>query len=299
MTPATDQFVVSADGTSIALSTTGTGQPVVIVAGPFDTRTFGRVPALAAALQDRFQVTVYDRRGRGASGDTRPYSVEREVEDLAAVLQAVSGGAASGDGPSDGGTGDGGASDGGANGSGTSTHAVASVIGLSSGGALALLGLIGGLPIDRAVVYETPYRTDAATMAQDDAALATLDALVAAGRPRAVLRHYFLRMLREPRALASGMRFRGPSRRGLLAGAPTLPHDVRVMQAFSGAADALGAIDRPVLVVSGGASPDWVKLSVLATVQAVPGSEHTVLNGQDRTVDGRVLGPVAAAFLQR
>src|SRR5262245_11947476 len=106
------QTVISKDGTPIASERAGTGQPVVFAAGAFNDHT--TCAGLADALADTYTVVTYDRRGRGASGDTRPYAIEREIEDLAALLEAVGGSAA--------------------------------VFGYSSGGMLALQAAVDGLP---------------------------------------------------------------------------------------------------------------------------------------------------------
>ena len=114
-----EKNTVSRDGTRIAYERTGRGPAVVLVSGAMST---GATTApLAAALSDRFDVTVYDRRGRGGSGDTAPYAVEREIEDLAALIEAVGG--------------------------------EASLYGMSSGGALALRAAASGLPVPRVAVY--------------------------------------------------------------------------------------------------------------------------------------------------
>ncbi|HEY8482892.1 MAG TPA: hypothetical protein VIL71_24005 [Spirillospora sp.] len=74
--------VTSADGTRIAFDRLGHGPALVVIGGMFCARPATR--ELAALLADRFTVVNYDRRGRGASGDTPPYAVEREIEDLTA-----------------------------------------------------------------------------------------------------------------------------------------------------------------------------------------------------------------------
>src|SRR5436190_17263598 len=85
--------VHSSDGTNIAYEKSGEGPAVVLVDGALCSRRFGPAEKLAAALSDRFTVYTYDRRGRGESGDTKPYAVEREVEDLKAVIDAAGGSA--------------------------------------------------------------------------------------------------------------------------------------------------------------------------------------------------------------
>ncbi|MEV6282286.1 alpha/beta hydrolase [Kribbella sp. NPDC051770] len=84
--------VASADGTQIAYERSGRGTPLVLIGGALCDRSITR--PLARALEDDFTVVSYDRRGRGDSGDTTPYAVAREVEDLAAVITALGGSAA-------------------------------------------------------------------------------------------------------------------------------------------------------------------------------------------------------------
>ena len=119
-------FAVSNDGTRIAFDRLGEGPPVVLSSGIFCTRT--TTQALAEELAQRFSVINYDRRGRGESTDTAPYAVEREIEDLGALI-AEAGGAAS-------------------------------VYGHSSGAGLALNGAAAGLPIERLILHEPPYGPD-------------------------------------------------------------------------------------------------------------------------------------------
>ncbi len=86
--------VTSADGTTIAYETTGTGPALILVDGAMCHRDSGPGRALAAALADTYTVHLYDRRGRGDSGNTLPWSPDREIDDLAAVLTAAGGRAA-------------------------------------------------------------------------------------------------------------------------------------------------------------------------------------------------------------
>src|SRR5665213_2309129 len=115
-------IVNSKDGTAIAYEKMGQGQPVILVDGALSSRKFGPSPTLAPILAKHFTVFTYDRRSRGESGDTLPYAVEREIEDLGALLQKA----------------------------GES----AGVFGVSSGAALALLAAAKGLPIPKLALYE-------------------------------------------------------------------------------------------------------------------------------------------------
>lgn len=84
------RFVISADGTAIAYDVTGTGPAVVVVEGALCQRTMGTAQALIPLLSEHRAVFAYDRSGRGESGPgSSPSAVQREVEDLVAVLEAA------------------------------------------------------------------------------------------------------------------------------------------------------------------------------------------------------------------
>ena len=117
--------VISNDGTTIAYERTGTGPALILVDGAMCYRAAGPMRPLAALLQDTFTVHTYDRRGRGDSGDTAPYAVEREVEDLAALIAAAGG--------------------------------TAGVCTMSSGGALGLATAAAGAGVTRLALYEPPF----------------------------------------------------------------------------------------------------------------------------------------------
>ena len=140
--------MISADGTAIAYDRAGAGPAVILVGGGATDRSENA--PLAAALAARFTVFNYDRRGRGASGDTLPYAVQREFEDIAALVSEAGG----------------------------SGH----LFGASSGGALALEAAAAGVAIDRLAVYEVPYQTGDDWPAQCRGYVVELTALLAAGR---------------------------------------------------------------------------------------------------------------------
>ena len=85
--------LTSSDGTTIAYEKSGTGPAVVLVDGAMCYRASGPARPLAQRLAEDYTVYIYDRRGRGESGDTAPYSIEREVDDLAAVVKEAGGSA--------------------------------------------------------------------------------------------------------------------------------------------------------------------------------------------------------------
>src|SRR5436190_1048679 len=138
----------SRDGTPIAYERVGTGPPLILVVGAFNARPTGT--PLAARLADRLTVVNYERRGRGMSGDTAPYAVAREIEDLEALLGTAGGAAA--------------------------------VFGYSSGAILALLAAARGLPITRLVLYDPPFLGDEQSTRRFTALAEQLETLIASGR---------------------------------------------------------------------------------------------------------------------
>jgi pimeloyl-ACP methyl ester carboxylesterase len=143
------KLVRSADGTKIAFETTGEGAPLILVGGAFcDRHAKASGTPFAALLAPHARVISYDRRGRGGSTDTRPYAIEREIEDLSALLGEVG---------------------------------AASLYGISSGGVLAIEAALRGLPISGVVAYEPPLIVDAAQRPPESVAV-ELEALSAAGR---------------------------------------------------------------------------------------------------------------------
>ena len=143
----------SADGTAIAFERVGRGPVVVCVDPAGGYRRRGPMGRIAPLLADTFTVVTYDRRGRGESGDTLPYSVEREADDLAAVIAAVGGSAF--------------------------------VYGFSSGGLVALHAAAAGVPIARMALLEPPLGG-----AGESALTGEIRALLAAGRHRDAAAHF-------------------------------------------------------------------------------------------------------------
>ena len=256
----------SADGTVIAYDRAGDGPPLVIVLGAFcDRKTF--VPP--ASLTARFAVCTYDRRGRGDSGDTPPYSPGREIEDLGAVIGAVSAGSVS---------------------SGAGTF----VFGHSSGAALALRAAAHGVPMAALVAYEAPFTVPGTRKLAEDPA-GRITALVGAGRREDAVRFWMTDVVQAPTAVIPAME-NSPIWAGLAALAHTLPYDIALTGDEGIPADVLGKITVPVLVLGGGNSPDWFRQTVRATTEAIPGARLVTLEGQDHGAPPEVLAPVLTDF---
>lgn len=257
-----DKKTTSRDGTSLAYEVIGQGPTVILVSGAMSTG--GTVAPLAQRLADRCTAVVYDRRGRGESGDTKPYAVEREVEDLAALIDAVGGEAA--------------------------------LFGVSSGGALVLEAVASGLPAARAAVYEVPYADFLEGGAEREATYKEqLDKALCEGR-RGDAVELFLRLTGLGEEVIRGAR-QSPMWAGMEAVAPSLAYDDAVMGDGLLHRDRLAAISVPVLVVAGGASPDWMREANREISRAVPEGAYHELAGQTHMVEPDVLGPVLAGFL--
>ncbi|MFI2427955.1 alpha/beta fold hydrolase [Streptomyces sp. NPDC018955] len=258
-----DKNISSRDGTSLAYESAGRGATVVLVSGAMSTG--GTVAPLAAPLSERFRVVVYDRRGRGASGDTAPYAVEREVEDLAALIAAVGGEAA--------------------------------LYGVSSGGALALRAAASGLPVHHVAVYETPYAMSEEDLGERARYTERLTAALAEGR-RGDAVELFLRLTGLGEDVIQGAR-QSPMWAGMESLAPSLAYDDAVMGDGSVPRELLASVRVPVLSIAGDASPAWMREAARAIAESVPRGTYRTLEGQTHMVEPDVLAPVLAEFFTR
>ncbi|UOE21915.1 alpha/beta fold hydrolase [Thermobifida halotolerans] len=249
---------VSHDGTRIGFEQTGTGPTLVLVDAASGFREFGPMRSLAGHLADRFAVVTYDRRGRGESGDTPPYAVEREVEDLAAVIEATGG--------------------------------EALVHGFSSGAALALLAAAAGLPITQLSLLEPPIDLD--RPAQESSLAAEIDALVAAGRRADAVEH-FQTSIGVPAEMVAGVR-QTPFFPVLEGIAHTLAYDSRITSALSPAT--LASVTVPSLVIDSEASDRRLRSWASGVAAALPRGRHLSLSGTWHGVPDDVLAPALADF---
>ena len=252
--------VQSQDGTTIAYDVSGDGPAVVLVSGASTDRASNQ--RYAAALADRFTVYNYDRRGRGDSGDTAPYAVEREIEDLNAVLGAAGGSAA--------------------------------VLGFSSGGALSINAAAAGSPITRLLLWEVPYSTAPDGPQRHKEYTTKLADLLAADRRGDAVEH-FMNLVGLPAEMIAGMRG-APFWAGLEALAPTLAYDAAVFGDNTVPVDKLAGIAVPALVLDGGASPQFLRDASAAIADALPASTYRTLEGQDHNVAPEVITPVVVEF---
>ena len=262
------ETVNSADGTRIAFDRIGAGPVVVIVGGAFSYRRFPLQVDLARRLSDRFEVVSYDRRGRGDSADGPNYSVDREVEDLAAVIGAVGGSA--------------------------------SVWGISSGGALALEAVAQGVPILRLAVYDPPFVVSTRHGLPPANLIELVEADLTAGKRDAAVRTFMTKGMGAPGVAMVFMRLM-PAWKRLREVAHTIPYDIRVMgQNLRGEpldASHWSAITIPVLVNAGTKNGAARQEAAIAVAEALSNGHLRLLEGQGIAFSPAVVEQQLRAFL--
>jgi pimeloyl-ACP methyl ester carboxylesterase len=251
----------SSDGTVIAFERHGSGPAVVLVGGALSDRTSGR--DLARLLAPTNTVYCYDRRGRGSSGDSPPYSADLEMEDLEALLIHVTG--------------------------------AASVFGVGTGGSLVLKAAVEGVAMDRIAVYEPPYIVDDSRPHPSPDLPARVRGMIAGGRADDAVERYLVEEAAVSPATVARMQS-GPEWATMMALAPTITHDIAIIGDGS-LPDALGEISVPTMVLDGAASAAWLRHAARAVAAAIPGAEYVTLEGPGFGFPTATAAPVLAAFL--
>ncbi|MEO8899654.1 MAG: alpha/beta hydrolase [Candidatus Dormibacter sp.] len=261
--------VTSADGTEIAYDVTGDGPAVILVDGALGFRAFGSAPALAALLAPACRVHTYDRRGRGESGDSgaTPDILEREVQDIDAVIEAAGG--------------------------------LASLYGISSGGALVLEAAARlGARVERVAVYEIPYDSTQAGVASWRAYRSQLAQLLERG-DRGGAAELFMRLVGASDDGVERMR-QAPWWSTFEAVAPTLANDAAALgEDRIPPVERFRAIGVPALVMDGSASLEhmpFMRASAETLTRGLPNARHEVLDGQAHEVDSQALAPLLVEF---
>jgi pimeloyl-ACP methyl ester carboxylesterase len=252
---------LSADGTRIAFDQTGEGPPVILVVGAFNDRSTGE--PLAKALESRFTVLNYDRRGRGASGDTLPYAVEREVEDLDALIREAGG--------------------------------AAHVFGYSSGGTLALDAAARGLNITKLALYEAPFMVGDDVPRPPKDMAAQLAKLVASGRRGDAVELFQTGLVGIPEQVVVQLRH-APFRPALEATAHTLVYEATIVGDLELPMAQLRKIKAPTLVVHGSESPAFMANGAKALAKALRDGRVRALDGQTHDIVPSALAPVLVEF---
>ena len=263
--------VISKDGTPIAFDQSGQGPAIILVGGASSTRL--AAASLTAALAPHFTVFAYDRRGRGASGDTAPYAVEREVEDIDALINEAGG--------------------------------KAFVFGHSSGAVLALeAARLLPTKITKLALYEPPFIIDDSRHPAPEDAAAHITELVSAGR-RGEAVEYFMTIVGMPAEMVAQMR-QSPMWPGLEELAHTLAYDVTIIgDTQSGDPLSLrkwAGVTVPTLVMDGSVflgreeGHAFMRHGAQELANILPDAQHRILEGQDHGPADEVLVPALQGF---
>jgi pimeloyl-ACP methyl ester carboxylesterase len=259
--------VLSKDGTAIAFDRIGAGPAVILIDGALCYRGMGQSGKLASLMAQRFTVFTYDRRGRGASSDTAPYAVEREVEDIEALLSEAGG--------------------------------TASVWGISSGAVLALEAANRLKGIKKLALYEPPFIVDDSRSTTEDDWVRIGEAVDADRRSDAV--RIFLKSVGVPGFFITLMRLM-PMWSKLKAIAHTLPYDGAIVRDNQRGkplpANRWASITVPALVMDGGNSPAWMRHGNKSLASVLPNAQYRTLEGQTHMLKPKVHAPMLVEFFK-
>jgi pimeloyl-ACP methyl ester carboxylesterase len=254
--------VTSRDGTPIAYERTGAGPALILVGGGLDDGTENA--PLAPELAGRFAVYNYARRGRGDSGDTQPYAVEREIEDIDALIGETGGSAA--------------------------------VFGYSSGATLALRAAADGVNISKLALYDAPFVVDDSRPLLAADFVDRLAELVAANRRGEAVELYQREVVGIPDEVIVQMR-QAPFRPALEEIAHTLVYEAKIVGDLSFPRETIASVSQPTLVMTGEFSPPIMQGAAKALVEALPSAQEATLEGQSHDIDPDATAPPLAKFL--
>lgn len=259
------EIACSADGTKIAYDRQGAGPALILVDGALQARSSGFKPELARLLSAHFTVYCYDRRGRGDSGDTQPYAVEREIEDIAALIDAAGG--------------------------------TACLHGHSSGACLAMDAAVAlGGKVRKLAMYEPPYNDDPAFRRAWGQYLGQLTAALAACCCSDAI-CLFRALTGVPADKIEEMR-KAPSWPAMEALAPTLAYDhAAILGDLSVPVRRAAHVAVPTLVMYGGASLPFMGETARALARVIPQVTLHTLAGQSHDVSPAQLAAVLTGFL--
>jgi pimeloyl-ACP methyl ester carboxylesterase len=256
--------IQSKDGTRLAYDVYGSGPALIYITGASCFRSFWPIVQDAKAFAKEFTVYNYDRRGRGDSTDTPPYAVEREVEDIEALIDAAGG--------------------------------KASLYGHSSGAVLALEAALRlGDKVDKVVMYDPSYVHDEAEKSQYNNLSLQVHKLLQDGK-NAQAMTTFLKGIGMPKLFVYLIRFM-PGWKTMVALAPTLAYDIALTRDLP-PVDRASQVSVPVQVMVGEKSPASIHNVASQLTKAIPGAAFIQLAGQDHMVSAKALLPVLASFLK-
>lgn len=261
--------VTSADGTRIAYDRYGHGPAVILVNGALGYRKFKTFEQMATLLSEHYTVINYDRRGRGDSGEAGPVSLQHEVQDIAALIDAVGG--------------------------------RASLLGFSSGAALALRAAAADVGVERLVLYEAPFKTDPEAKHPSDDYAERLGPPLAAGDRVAAAKVFMRYAVGIPRPLVALMSLL-PMFRQFAGNGHTLMFDYDAlgdhnMHGRPLQVDEWAAVTCPALVVYGGKTAAGLKHASRSLAEVLSGATLRELPGQNHAVKPAAIVPLVAEFV--
>jgi pimeloyl-ACP methyl ester carboxylesterase len=259
------QTVTSKDGTKIAYDKLGNGRAVILIGGALVSRSDH--DKLAQLLSHDFTVYNYDRRGRGDSGDTKPYAVEKEIEDIQALIDAAGGSAY--------------------------------LYGISSGACLALEATVKlGTRVKKLAMYEAPYDEAEGVAEKWKAYSSKLDQLLAADRPGDAVELH-MKTVGAPDVAIIGMKA-SPGWPRMKELAPTIAYDVAVVgENRSIPIERSAMIKANTLVMDGGASlksMPFMRTTADKLAKTIPDAQRHTVEDQDHDVDNKVMAAILTKF---
>jgi pimeloyl-ACP methyl ester carboxylesterase len=252
----------SSDGTVIAYERAGEGVPLVLVGGALTDHASLR--DLVRLLAPRFSVYSYDRRGRGSSSDTPPYSVELEVEDIEELIARTAGGAM--------------------------------VVGIGSGAALSLRAAADGVVMTAVVAYEPPYIVGDSRPRPPADLAGRVRAMVANGRLADAVERYLIEAAGLSPAAVVQLQGR-PGWAAMEAVASTITHDLTIMGDCTVPTDRFARITIPVAILDNAASPSWLRGAARSVAASIPDASYMTLNAPMAAFDAATVAPVLIELL--
>lgn len=266
-------IATSKDGTKIAYDQTGQGPALVLIGGAFSYRKFPGTVQLAKLLSEKYTVINYDRRGRGDSGDTKPYHTAREIEDLRAVIEEAAGGSAY-------------------------------VWGLSSGAALALQAASAGVPIQKLALHEPPFVVGDSGHKVPEDFLKQVTGLINDNRSSEAIKYFMTKGMGAPSFIISMMRIMPGVWSKLMAVAHTLPYDAALVDGYMDGkplpAQLGSSVTMPTAVLEGTESPAWLRDGARSVADALPHAKLVSKKGLGHTkqLNTKLIASELIAFFQ-
>jgi pimeloyl-ACP methyl ester carboxylesterase len=253
--------IASRDGSQIAFDKVGNGPALIIVSGALAHRSLYPDTLLVSKLKEHFSVYTYDRRGRGESSDTKPYAVDREIEDIEALIENAGG--------------------------------KAYLYGVSSGAALALQAAakLGPSKVSKIALYEPPYGQQRSEFTKQKE---RVNELVRTGQPGDAAT-FFLSAIGTPPRVLEGMK-KSPDWEGIRKIDFTLAYDYDVLGDGTVPEDIANAIAVPTLVMDGEKSMDFMRPTATRIAKLIPNAQHTTIKGQTHQVEAQAVAPLLIEF---